>query len=295
MMPPERTPEKVTLEDLLRLKRAERPPADFWIRFEQDLRAKQLAAIIEKRPWWHVLHLPQAARAISRFQVPVGAAAVLALTFVVVGQHRFGSVSVDEASSVAPAMVAQVGVTAPAKAEATMVAAIVPTQNTPVASSVSVDIPVVAVAAAASSPATRPAELTSMIPWGPSQVETVSSVSNGLAQGINTGLEMAALPDLAVTTLLDNRVPAPEAKAVMARAVATEAKAVVAVAQTTSPRELRRARLMAGLVLADNSDGAENSRVQHGRELVTSSLSEDQLYDSVHRVGLGGDRLMLKF
>ena len=52
---------------------------------------------------------------------------------------------------------------------------------------------------------------------------------------------------------------------------------------------------MAGLVLADNSGGSDNSRVLHGRELVTSSLSEEQLYDSVHRVGLGGDRLMLKF
>jgi hypothetical protein len=75
---------KVSLEELLRLKRAERPDPEFWSRFEQDLRAKQLAAIVEPRPWWIALRLPQAARALARFQVPAGAAAVIALSFVVV-------------------------------------------------------------------------------------------------------------------------------------------------------------------------------------------------------------------
>ncbi len=291
MMPPDSTPGKVTLEDLLRLKRAERPPADFWVRFEHELRAKQLAAIIEKRPWWYALHLPQAARAISRFQVPVGAAAILALTFVVVGQYRPRGISVDEASSLAPVVVAQIGVLTPAKTAT----AIPATQTAPVSQSVNVDVPVTAVTVAGNSSSAQPIALTSMIPWGPSRGVVASPVSNGPVQAITTGAEMAALPDLAVTTLLDNHGPATEAKAVSASAVASEAKAVAAVAQTTSPRELRRARLMAGLVLADNSEGADNSRVLHGRELVTSSLSEDQLYDSVHRVGLGGDRLMLKF
>ena len=40
------TPRKttVTLEDLLRVKRAEQPPAEFWTDFERGMRAKQLAA-----------------------------------------------------------------------------------------------------------------------------------------------------------------------------------------------------------------------------------------------------------
>ena len=45
----------VTIEDLLHLKRTERPPAEFWTHFERDLRAKQLAALVEKRPWWRTL------------------------------------------------------------------------------------------------------------------------------------------------------------------------------------------------------------------------------------------------
>jgi len=46
---------KVTLEDLLRVKRAERPSTEFWGQFESELRAKQLTAIIEKRSWWQTL------------------------------------------------------------------------------------------------------------------------------------------------------------------------------------------------------------------------------------------------
>ena len=294
MMPSEHIPEKVTLEDLLRLKRAERPSADFWVRFEQDLRIKQLAAIIEKRPWWYALHLPQAARMVSRFQVPVGAAAVLALTFVVVGQYRPASISVDE---IAPVAVAQGSVIVPTKTEMMVAAPSPATQAVSVAQSASVDVPVGAATVAGNPSSTRSIELNSMIPWGPSQGVVASSVSNEPVQAINNESGMAALPDLAVTTLLGNYGSAAETKATLASATASEIKTSGVVAQTNSnsPRELRRARLMAGLVLADNSGGSDNSRVLHGRELVTSSLSEEQLYDSVHRVGLGGDRLMLKF
>lgn len=74
------TPSQVTLEDLLRLKRVERPPPEFWEGFEQELREKQLAALVERRSWWHGL-----AAAFSRFgwlRVPLGATAVLAITLV---------------------------------------------------------------------------------------------------------------------------------------------------------------------------------------------------------------------
>jgi hypothetical protein len=69
---------KVTLEDLLRLKRAERPPAEFWNRFEGELRQKQLAALLERRPWWQgVPHFLT-----RRAYLPIGATAAIALTLV---------------------------------------------------------------------------------------------------------------------------------------------------------------------------------------------------------------------
>ncbi len=88
---------KVTVEDLLRVKRAERPPAEFWIRFEQELRAKQLAAIVDRRPWWHAASRKFAGMA--RLHLPLGASAVLAITFLTVRQYRDTSPSAQEVST----------------------------------------------------------------------------------------------------------------------------------------------------------------------------------------------------
>ena len=76
---------RMTVEDLLRLKRCERPQPEFWTHFEQELRAKQLAAIVEKRPFWagfsRILHR------FSPFSLPLGAAAAFVATLV--GFHEY--------------------------------------------------------------------------------------------------------------------------------------------------------------------------------------------------------------
>ncbi|MDD3179844.1 MAG: hypothetical protein PHQ04_05760 [Opitutaceae bacterium] len=78
MPSPDQRP-KITVEDLLRLKRAERPSEEFWTTFERELREKQLAALVKKERWWQGF-----SRSLLRPAacLPVGAAAVLALTFV---------------------------------------------------------------------------------------------------------------------------------------------------------------------------------------------------------------------
>lgn len=86
-MPDRRTQNScpVTVEDLLRLKRAERPPPEFWAGFEQELRQKQLAALVERRSWWH-----SGAAALERLRwmrLPVGATAVLAVTLLSIHQY----------------------------------------------------------------------------------------------------------------------------------------------------------------------------------------------------------------
>jgi hypothetical protein len=80
----------VSLEDLLRLKRIERPPTEFWAQFDQQLRAKQLAALVEKRPWWHDIHQTFLAQ-LRRYQLPLGAAAALVVTFAVMRDDNAGS------------------------------------------------------------------------------------------------------------------------------------------------------------------------------------------------------------
>jgi len=82
--------QKITVEDLLRFKRAERPPAEFWTKFEADLRAKQLAAIVAKQPWWRVL--PRTFAGVARLHLPVGATAVMAVTIFAIGGYRVVSV-----------------------------------------------------------------------------------------------------------------------------------------------------------------------------------------------------------
>lgn len=71
---------KITVEDLLRLKRAERPAAEFWSNFEHELRQKQLTALMQKRPWWQ--ELPRLF--VRRAYLPVGAAAILGFTLVTI-------------------------------------------------------------------------------------------------------------------------------------------------------------------------------------------------------------------
>ena len=118
----------VTLEDLLRLKRAERPSPEFWSQFERELRAKQLAALVVRRPWWQTLP-GRAFAGLSRYHLPLGATAVLALTFFSVREYQTTTpspsalpVALDETMSpaVAPALpaVAAMGVSsAPAAPE----------------------------------------------------------------------------------------------------------------------------------------------------------------------------------
>ena len=76
----------ITIEDLLRLKRAERPPAEFWTDFDRKLRAKQLAALVDKRPWWQTL--PRLSFGFSRYRIALGTSAIFALTFFAVREYR---------------------------------------------------------------------------------------------------------------------------------------------------------------------------------------------------------------
>jgi hypothetical protein len=84
---PSKAPTRVTVEDLLRLKRAERPQPEFWAEFEQGLRQRQLAALVERKPWWNGLSVLSVR--FGWLRLPVGATAVLALTLISVRQYSY--------------------------------------------------------------------------------------------------------------------------------------------------------------------------------------------------------------
>src|SRR5580692_10765555 len=83
------TERKITVEDLLRFKRAERPTDEFWATFEAEIRTKQLSAIVSRRPWWD--RFSWVSGAVSRHQLSIGSAAAIALAFAgyrYVGSHQ---------------------------------------------------------------------------------------------------------------------------------------------------------------------------------------------------------------
>jgi hypothetical protein len=100
------------VDDLLRLKRAERPPAEFWERFEQELRQKQLAALVERRSWWHA-----GIAAFGRhrwMRLPIGATAVLVVTLVSVRHYSSSNRYREEPIDVAVRAKSVLAVQAPA-------------------------------------------------------------------------------------------------------------------------------------------------------------------------------------
>ena len=73
--------QKVSLEDVLRLKRSERPSVKFWEDFDRDLRRRTLQALVSEEPWnpsrFRMLFIRVATT------VSVTAAAVAALVYIV--------------------------------------------------------------------------------------------------------------------------------------------------------------------------------------------------------------------
>lgn len=339
----ERSQQKVSLEELLRLKRAERPSPEFWSAFETDLRAKQLAAIVEKRPWWISLRLPQAYRAFARVQLPVGAAAAVALTFVVVREYR-PSGNVSPVIDGGNAIVAVAGATsATSDAQAQSSGSLQSRANGPLKSeraltslaSVSKSQPHALTIVSPRSDSRRPDDpliaeiaptsgmLTEMIPWGaaPEVVRNVepAHVAGEVAELKPSSFVADALPGRehdfkgsvevapvfagisssrsSAGEIVDGVVSDVVASAVVVSSVSGSNRGAVvnsaSVAAASSQRELRRSRILSTLV-ADSSE-ISNVPMAVSRDVLAGDLSDDRNFNPLSRVGMGGDRLTLKF
>ena len=282
---------KVAVEDLLRLKRAERPSPDFWNRFEQELRAKQLAAIVERRPWWISLGVPQVARYLLRFQVPVGAAAVLALSFVVVREYRSQASTRDFPTPLALSQGAPIMVTSLPYPYVGMNAAASPVGTTSLVRDSSANPPVISRTQSLSveGPASvGPGGAMAMTPWAP---QTVPASNDGetVILGELSQVHFATPTNPGRDHDFKGRVEI-QPVVMPGRLAAVE---TVTSTPAVSPRELRRNRILSNLVVADASE--ERSRLAQVSEAVVSVLDDGRLYDTVQRLGMGGDRLTLKF
>lgn len=99
-MPDQRPPERpsISLEQLLQLKRSERPNPSFWEDFDRELRRRQLASIVAGEPWY--VRLVRSASAGSRRVAPVGLAVAAAVAGFLVLQRQPN----DTRSSAVPAV-----------------------------------------------------------------------------------------------------------------------------------------------------------------------------------------------
>ncbi|MBK9990285.1 MAG: hypothetical protein IPP19_06020 [Verrucomicrobia bacterium] len=249
---------KISLEDLIQFKRAERPPAEFWAEFEQAMRTKQLAAIVETRPWWRNL---ATSRVLVRWCVPLGATAVVAMTF---GSFR--------------GFIAQQGPVVPVN----NVAAIVESNVESTSSDFSNTTEQVAVATILVADTTSDSDLVRA--GGSAQVAIDVSDNPTVQQpAVDAGAS-----ELVLAQLNDNL------NATSVPTVAARAPAIEPLAQVITPRDSRRARLLAYSVTFD-PHAADSSDAVRSRERITRRISDEAIYDSITRLGLSGDRFSIKF
>ena len=262
----------VTLEDLLRLKRTERPPAEFWNQFDRELRAKQLAAIVEKRPWWR--RLPQAFAGFTRYQLPLGATAALALTFLIVREYRHAEPAVASEAVVTSA--------APATHESASVVAsnLAAMRREVAAPAVAHDMPAATLVLA--TPTATPNHLSQVVPLTgvDSLAENSERDLTPAASFIATNLALAKATEPGVA---QNMLGA--SRGFETRAMPARTPAIDPLAQMTSPADARRSRLLAGFASAVSINSVPVARTT---EVRPRHLSDEQLYETVSRFGARG-------
>lgn len=269
----------ITIEDLLHLKRAELPPAEFWASFDRELRAKQLAALVEKRPWWQTL--PRALLQMSRYRAIFGATAVAVVAFVSIRENEATTSGEQAVAHVDP--VAQAGeyiIAAPQETGFASPAAEM------VAVSASVVQPVVMAEAAQSSEAETAPDL-------PQTITVVASQSIAHVADVQSPAGRRIAENLAA---LQAEEPV-KSRSLLAVASGFEVRAMpnrVAIEplqQMTPPSDTRRSRLLTAMVSMASLESSMRTT-----ERAASRIAEERLYDDqMSRFGARGDRLQVKF
>ena len=275
------------MEDLLRLKRAEHPPPEFWVEFERELRQKQLAALVEKKSWWH-----EFAAVYSRFgglRVPVGATAVLAVTLLSVHYYSRsgGEPAVVVRSDLPVQPETQLPRSSPTVAAAVAVAAFAAADRPEPPSVVSVHD-----ATLAQAPQPVAEEIPGLIPrlgdvWE-NRANPPELAPSAHSIAIQLPASAAMEPELFEAA---SRSLGFEDRAMPAARVRHIAEALPTATAATEPR---RARLVAALGTAF-AYSPEPSAPEHAKRSVIRYLAEDGWDHSISRLEAGANRLSIRF
>ena len=268
----------ITIEDILRLKRAERPAAEFWTTFDRELRAKQLSALVGKRPWWQ--NVPKTFPRLFRYRIPLGASAVVALTLISL-RHDPKSPAAQPAipSESGSAAVVEVG-----SSPAVTVAPVVQEMTRPIERSF------VAVAEPASEVTLNAATI----------AETSSVSRNTVALGGGMKIDRVVETPLPSTVEVAANLAAVRAsepavsRTLLAQDSGFEIRsaraAVEPLQQMTPPGESRRSRFLTAMVATASSESSYRTT-----ERAASRIAEERLYDQSQRFGARGAGVQLKF
>lgn len=255
----------VSVDDLLRLKRTERPAQDFWAEFDRQLRAKQLAALVEKRPWWRTA--PSLAALWPRVRIPLGVATVVGIGFFSARSYRDPGL-----------------VPASASPEATFAsaAAVAPTISPSTVDMAAASAPAAAaVASLIAEPASLVAEQVSpaaadIVTQAVVPAAAVAEVETSLPTALDRALVM---PSLALNSPAENR-----------GALSVSRPRVDPLQQMTPPGESRRGRYLTAMV--SSATVGSSARIS---ERAANRFAEDRLQDAAGRFGARGDRVHVKF
>jgi hypothetical protein len=266
------TENKITVEALLRLKRAERPPAEFWSSFEAQIRTKQLSAIVSRRPWWD--RFSRVFALVGRHQLSFGTAAAVALVF---GGFRYLSAR-PEVAYARPATVPVHAVAVeplPINVARAVVSAPAPREE-------------IAMGARESAPAAQPVVKA-----------TASHLTQAPAAAASDSLSKSPFADAVAIKLADFREPASEYARPSVFGSDRDFEPAVAPARQTisdplarmDPAAERRARLLAPALPAYAS-GSPGSLA--GDWMRQRASSDDRMYESMDR-GSSDDRMLVGF
>jgi hypothetical protein len=286
MMERQRPQSKVSLEDLIRLKRAERPPQEFWSEFESQLRHKQLAAIVDKRPWWRRFSMAN----VAKLSLPVGATAIVALTLTSFRERFHATPSAGETIT---------AFTSSAQSDATSAAAdtagALANKKTQAELLASTQVEANAAAHLDVKPAAGSRAHADLVASSGADDVLVSQAEKemSLAQVI-LGIEDNApevQPRFEETVLIASSSLAGGAS----DSHHLGAQETPALAGLASSIDARRARLLVSVDSPESTIRKDNSRVARTRDRIASRLNEQALSDSIRRLGLNGDSVSIKF
>jgi hypothetical protein len=260
--PPQRP---VSLEDLLRLKRAEHPPEAFWADFDRGLREKQLAALLRSRPWWQRWADGGFWRWTGRLALPLGAAGLVAGFFLM---PRSGGE--NRATPTLAGLNAETG---------PVVAAVAPAVEL---ASPTLPAPEVAPAAVEPAAVTAPAAVVATV-----AVTSADPVRDAVPAAMNSFPLTWAAAGQAETLVAGSLLGGTKR---LEPRTASSRVVVEPLQQMVPPGERRGARMLTAMVSAT---AVENG--PRASERLASRLSEERLYDQIERFGARGAGVNVRF